>query len=102
MGALGFAIAAALPWILWHRAIVAVSSGFQLDPSYLSGWIPWVLIALGILFFVPVTLSAGRDPDSRWYPRARNAYAAWGITLYLCGCGLATQVAQITQGLSSP
>lgn len=102
MGALGFAIAAALPWLLWRRAIAAVASGFRFDPAYLAGWVPWVLIGLGVLFLVPVAWSAGRDPDSRWYPRARNAYLAWGVTLYLCGCALATQVAQITQGLSSP
>jgi hypothetical protein len=64
--------------------------------------VPWVLIAAGLAFFVPVAWSAGRDPGSRWYPRARNAYAGWGITLYLLGCGLATQVAQIRDVISRP
>jgi hypothetical protein len=45
-----------------------------------------------------VLASIGRRPDSRLYPRARNAYAAWGISCYLLGLALATQVAQIAAG----
>ena len=100
VGALGFAAAVALPVVLWHRIIGVIAEEFRFDLNYLlTGWMPWFLIALGIAFFVPVAWSAGRDPVSRWYPRARNAYAGWGITLYLLGCALATQVAQITDTL---
>jgi len=82
--------------LLWHRIITEIASGFRLDFSYLvSEWSPWALIATGILFFVPVVLSAGRDPDSRFYPRARGAYLGWGVTCYLLGLALASQVAQI-------
>jgi hypothetical protein len=96
VGASGFLIAAALPWVLWWRVIVDIASQFQLSLHYfLSEWTPWALIVAGLLFLVPVAWSAGRDPDSRWYPRGRNAYAGWGITLYLLGLGLATQVASI-------
>ena len=34
--------------------------------------------------------------------RVRNAYAGWGITLYLLGFGLATQVAQIQHVIKHP
>ena len=94
----GFIIAAALPPILWHRAIAAVAADFRMDIPYLTGWIAYGLIALGLLFFVPVLISIGRRPDSRLYPRARNAYVGWGVSLYLLGIALATQVAQIAAG----
>jgi hypothetical protein len=101
VGALGFAAAAALPIVLWHRVIGVIAEEFRLELNYLiSGWTPWFLIALGLTFFLPVAWSAGRDPDSRWYPRARNAYAGWGITLYLLGCALATQVAEMAETLA--
>jgi len=44
---------------------------------------------------VPVVLSIGRRPESRLYPRSRQAYAAWGVVLYLLGMLLASQVGQI-------
>jgi hypothetical protein len=46
-------------------------------------------------FLLPVAVSAGRPPESRIYPRARNAYAGWGVTLYLLGFLLALQVAEV-------
>jgi hypothetical protein len=95
-GAVGFTLAATLPWLLWHRVIGAIAEGFKLDFKYLiSEWSPWALIAAGLLLFVPVVVSAGRDPDSRFYPRARGAYMGWGVTLYILGVVLASQVAQI-------
>src|SRR2546423_6799693 len=101
VGAVGFVLAAALPIVLWHRVILDIASEFRLDLNYLvSEWSPWILILLGLAFAAPVVWSAGRDPESRWYPRSRNAYAGWGITLYLLGIGLATQVAQISDNLT--
>jgi hypothetical protein len=97
LGAIGFLIALALPIVLWHRAIGLIAAAFTIKASYFTGLAPWLLMLAGLLFFVPVAWSAGRSPDSRWYPRARNAYAGWGITLYLLGFALATQVAQIQQ-----
>ena len=98
MGAGAFVAAAALPALLWHRVIADIASEFRLDLRYLiSELSPWVLIAAGLAFSLPVALSAGRDPESRWYPRARNAYAGWGITLYLLGLALGSQVAQISR-----
>jgi hypothetical protein len=99
---LGFLAAALAPAALWHRVIADIAGEFRFDVNYLvAEWSPWVLIALGLAFAAPVAWSAGRDPESRWYPRARNAYAGWGITLYLLGVALATQVAQIAHGLTS-
>ena len=51
----GFVGAAALPIVLWHRVIADIASEFRLDAKYLiTGWSPWVLMALGLLCFVPV------------------------------------------------
>lgn len=94
----GFAGALALPIVLWHRAIGIIASDFRLDLDYLvTGWTGYSLIGLGLLFLVPVVWSIGRNPASRLYPRSRNAYAAWGICLYLLGIGLASQVAAVAR-----
>lgn len=96
VGLVGFLGAAALPLVLWHRVISIVASDFRLELDYLvTGWTGYALIAAGLLFSVPVVLSIGRRPDSRLYPRARQAYAGWGVVLYLLGMLLASQVAQI-------
>jgi hypothetical protein len=95
VGLAGFVAAAALPLVLWHSAIAAVLDDFRMEIPYLTGWLAYGLIGLGLLFFVPVLISIGRRPDSRLYPRARNAYAGWGVSCYLLGLGLATQIAQI-------
>ena len=95
VGAFGFLLALVLPIVLWYQAMVDIAAAFTFKASYFTGLVPWLLILAGLLFFVPVAWSAGRNPESRWYPRARNAYAGWGVTLYLLGFGLATQVAQI-------
>jgi hypothetical protein len=85
-GLVGFLSALALPVLLWHRAIGIVATDFRLDAGYLvTGWTGYGLIALGLLFLLPVVLSAGRHPDSRLYPRSRNAYMWWGVSLYLLG-----------------
>jgi hypothetical protein len=98
VGLAGFLAAAALPPILWHRAIAAVARDFRVEIPYLTGWFAYGLIVAGLLFLLPVLISIGRRPDSRLYPRARNAYAGWGVTLYLLGIALASQVAQIAAG----
>jgi hypothetical protein len=97
VGLLGFTVAAALPPVLWHRAIAAVAQDFRLDLEYLSGWTGYVLIVAGLAFFVPVVLSIGKLPGSRLYPRSRNAYVAWGISLYILGFAIAVQVAAVAR-----
>ena len=97
VGLAGFLAAAALPVLLWHRSISAIASDFRLEVEYLvTGWTAYALIGLGLLFFVPVLVSIGRRPESRLYPRSRNAYAGWGVSLYLLGVILASQVAAVT------
>ena len=94
MGLVGFLAAAALPPLLWHRAMAAVASDFRMDAGYLlTGWLGYGLIALGLLCLLPVVWSAGRNPGSRLYPRLRNAYMGWGMSLYLMGFAVAAEVA---------
>ncbi len=98
VGYAGFALAVALPLVLWHHVIAAVASDFRLELDYLvTGWTAYVLIFAGLLFSGPVVLSIGRRPESRFYPRSRAAYAAWGSVLYLLGMLLASQVGQIAE-----
>jgi hypothetical protein len=99
IGAIGFLLAAALPVLLFRRVVADVWAGFEFDLHHLLGWAPWFFIAAGLAFLVPVAWSAGGDPESRWYPRARNAYAGWGVTLYLLGFLLAFQVAALHRPL---
>jgi hypothetical protein len=90
----GFACAAALPALLWHRAIAVVASDFRLEADYLvMGWLGYGLIAGGLLLLVPVVWSAGRRPGTRLYPRRRNVYVGWGVSLYTMGFAVAAQVA---------
>lgn len=95
LGAGGFFAALCAPVVLFHRVVEILAADFKMDAQYLSGWAPWVLLLAGLLFLAPVAWSAGMDPESRWFPRARTAYAGWGITLYLLGFALAWQVASV-------
>ncbi len=96
-------LAACLPVALWHRPMTMIAEEFRLELEYLvTGWTAYTLIALGLLFFVPVVLSIGRMPNSRFYPRSRAAYAGWGGSLYTLGILLAAQVAVIAEGPSAP
>jgi hypothetical protein len=96
VGLAGFACAAALPAVLWHRAIAVVASDFRLEFGYLvTGWLGYALIACGLLLLLPVAMSAGRLPGSRLYPRSRNAWMGWGVSLYLLGLVVAAEVATI-------
>jgi hypothetical protein len=87
-----------MPVVLWHRAIGLIAADFRLELDYLvTGWTAYTLIILGLLFFIPVVVSIGRNPDSRLYPRSRGAYVGWGVSLYTLGIMLATQVAVIAE-----
>ncbi len=98
VGAITLLFAAAAPFWLWRRVISDIAQVYDFSPKYLMGWTPWALLVGGIAFFIPVAWSIGRRPDERFYPRARNAYLGWGITLYLLGLLLAAQVARIHDG----
>ena len=70
---------------LWHHAIGAVAEDFRFELGYLTGWSGFGLIALGLLIMLPLVVSAR--------PRLRNVYMGWGVSLYLMGLALASQVA---------
>jgi MFS family permease len=90
----GFILAATLPVMLWHRALEVVASDFRLEPGYLvTGWSGYGLIAVGLLCMAPVAVTSGFQPERR--PRRRKAYLGWGLSLYLLGAALATQVAAV-------
>ena len=98
-----FAAAVALPVVLWHRAIELVAADFRLELGYLvTGWTGWAMIGMGLLFLVPVVATIGRGPGGRFYPRSRNAYLGWGMSLYLLGAALASQVAAVVTVASVP
>lgn len=96
-GAFGWVFAMALvPFALWHRVFADIIISFHWSFGYLVGELgPWLFLLAGAAFMVPVALSAGRDPESRLYPRARRAYFAWGTVLYLLGLVLTVQVATL-------
>jgi hypothetical protein len=99
-GAIGFALALALPVALWHRTVAAIASEFRLDARYLiTGWAPWALMALGLLCLAIAGIIDWRTRDRRFYGPGSAAWVGWGISLYLLGFGLATQVAQIADSL---
>ena len=93
-GLLGFIAAASLPGLLWHTAITRVASDFRLELAYLvTGWTGYILIGVGLLLLLPVAATSGWRPERR--PRLRNAYLGWGVSLYLLGITLASQVAAV-------
>ena len=100
VGAAGFVLAVALPLVLWHRVIGAIASAFELDLRYLlTGWSPWLLMAGGLACLAGAGIKDWRGRERRFYGSGSGALFGWGITLYLLGFGLATQVAQIASSL---
>jgi hypothetical protein len=95
LGAFGFVAATLAPVALFHDVVEILAAQPKLELHYLTGWLPWALLCGGLAFLLPVAWSAGMNPESRWFPRARAAYAGWGVTLYLLGFLLAWQVARI-------
>ena len=88
-----FLLALAAPVARWGHVIVAMGHDFHLELGYLvTGWSGYGLIALGLILLVPVVVSVELHPDSRLYPRSRNAFLGWGTSLYLLGTALASIV----------
>jgi len=90
-----FFVAAVTPVVLFGHVAVLLAAEPKPGVHYLMGWLPWALLLGGLLFLLPVAWSSGRDPDSRWFPRARGAYFGWGTSLYLLGFLVLWQVAEI-------
>ena len=83
----------AAPLVLWFRVLSDILDSFQWTLSYLAADLgPWLLLAAGVGFLLPVALSAGLHPESRFYPRARAVYFMWGVVLYLLGIVLVIQL----------
>ena len=101
VGFVGFLLAAALPVVLWHDLVADIVAGFELEWTYLvSGVTPWALMALGLLCFIPVAVGELRDRRSRFHRSGSAAWTGWGVTLYILGFALATQVAQIADSFT--
>lgn len=99
-GAVGFLGAAALPIVLWRHVIASIASEFHLDARYLvAGWAPWVLMTLGLICLLIAGVLDWRNRARRFYGPTGGAWAGWGLSLYLLGFALATQVAQIADSL---
>ena len=96
-GALGMTLLlAAVPLALWHQVLRDVLVSFHWSLSYAAAELgPWLLLLAGVMFLIPVAVSAGLHPESRLYPRARRAYYVWGIVLYLLGALLAAQLFEV-------
>jgi len=95
VGVVGFAGATLVPFVLFRNAVATLAEQPRWELHYLTGWTPWALLAAGLLFLLPVAWSSGMNPESRWFPRARRAYAGWGSSLYILGFCLAWQVERI-------
>jgi hypothetical protein len=101
VGAGGFVAALALPIVLWHGVIGEIASEFEFSLRYLiTGWSPWFLMALGLVCLAWAGIADWRARERRFYATGSGAVFGWGVTLYLLGFALATQVAQIADGLS--
>jgi hypothetical protein len=87
------AVLALVPLALWYRVLSDVLASFQWSVSYVGAELgPFLLLLGGVVFLLPVAISAGLHPESRLYPRARRSYFVWGVVLYLLGAMLAVEL----------
>jgi hypothetical protein len=102
VGAVGVLGAVILPVLLWRDVVadIAVATAGERPTVVIVGWAPWVLMALGLLCVVPIAIERRRSRGGRFYSAGTGAWQGWGVTLYLLGFALATQVAQI-HGIST-
>lgn len=101
VGTIGVAIATALPIVLWHDVMADIARAS--DPRItvrVLGWAPWTLMTLGLLCAIPIAVEHWRSRGGRFHTVGTGAWQGWGVTLYLLGFALATQVAQL-HGISS-
>lgn len=95
VGAVGVLVAAALPIVLWHDVIADAAAVPGFDVQVLVGWTPWLLMLLGLLCAVPILVEKLRSRGGRFHRPGTEAWVGWGVSLYLLGFALATQVAQL-------
>jgi hypothetical protein len=92
----GVLVLAAVPLVLCHRLLSDELQSFRWSLAYLATELgPWLLLAAGVAFLLPVALSAGADPDSRLRPRGRASLFVWGVVLYLLGLALAVEAVDV-------
>jgi hypothetical protein len=92
------ALVGAAPFVIFRGNFEDAATDFRWEFVYLlSGWVPFALMTIGALWFVPVVLSMERTGYSRLYlrPVTRHACQAWGLVTYLLGFLLAIQTSQI-------
>jgi len=94
-GAAGVVIAALGPALMWHDVVADIAASSGWNATAIAGWAPWVLMTLGLACAIPIWVADRRDRERRFHRRGTAAWAGWGVTLYLLGFALATQVAQI-------
>jgi MFS superfamily sulfate permease-like transporter len=85
----------AVPVTLGYRVLSDVLASFHWSFAYIPEIAPWLLLLAGVAFLVPVAASAGLDPESRFYPRDRRAYYAWGVSLYVLGAAMAIELFEV-------
>jgi len=96
VGVVGVLLAAVVPVVLWHEVLAMAIGEFRFSPRYImSGLLPWLLMGAGLACAVPVVWHDLRDRRRRFHSNGTAAWAGWGITLYILGFALATQVAQL-------
>lgn len=89
-------VLSAAPVALWHRALADILSSFHWNLGYAATELtPWGLMLAGVAFMVPVAVSAGRNSESRLYPRRRRSYFVWGVVLYMLGAVMAVEVVDV-------
>ena len=87
------AVLVVVPLALWDRVLADVLTSFEWNVSYVGAELgPFLLLLGGVVFLLPVAVSAGLNPESRLYPRARRSYFVWGVVLYLLGAMLAVEL----------
>lgn len=92
------ALVGAAPFFVFSGLFADALATFRWELGYIvTGWAPFILMAAGTLWFVPVVLSMGRTGYSRLYirPVTRHACEAWGLVMYLLGFALAIQASSI-------
>jgi len=98
VGVAGVLLAAVMPVVMWHEVLAMAVGEFRPTPRYvMTGLLPWVLMGTGLACAVPVAWHDLRDRRRRFHSSGTAAWAGWGITLYILGFALATQVAQLVE-----
>jgi hypothetical protein len=91
-------VAAVVPALLWNRNATATLGAFQWDVGYFAGLLPMILMALGLVCYLPVVRYRARPADHRFYEAEPHAWQGWAVVLYVLGFCLATQTAQLAHG----